>query len=547
MGLGGRFIGTASSGFRGGRLLIDPTMDLDLTGFTATGFADISFATPRDALGNLLPDYDLRVRGFFDLNSVQPPPTGGTIRFDAGRDLIFQDLTLWNNPFGQPTRWDIVGVAERNILFTGSSGTTLQTAYGGGIDLWAKNGDVNLIDRTDWSAFHHQDARRRRDLDQDRAGLDCEHGIRRERRSAGPLQHPGNQHRWARAAQFGCRKRFHRRGCEWRAAWPRIRSLEYRSYGHSAAHRHGRRQDRRNQPHARANGLPLTAAELRAQNKPLETESSARYADFALSGGELTVTAGGNIYLGSVRDAGLVGGMDAQGNERDPAFAAGLENNKATFVSREGNIIINTNSLDAGRQGSPLEVLSTLLPASFEARADKGTIQIRSSLKFLPSPTGAVKFFAHQDIQGVPKIGRGDDPNFIWLFVGYGGISGGQWVAIDQRTIPQRPDLWPFLSNTRGSNTLPKIAGDPPSIFPDYAKKDTDRTPPTVKLLEVNPNDLIGNTTLDQVASLVNNNLPIAPDNTTASAPVSFKAELGRYHTLFLDLVSRPFHKEISI
>ncbi len=296
-----------------------------------------------------------------------------------------------------------------------------------------------------------------------------------------------------------------------------------------------------------SNGLPLTAAELRAQNKPLETESSARYADFALSGGELTVTAGGNIYLGRVRDAGLVGGMDAQGNPRDPAFAAGLENNKATFVSRDGNIIINTNSLDAGRQGSPLEVLSTLLPASFEARADTGTIQIRSNLKFLPSPTGSVKFFAHQDIQGVPKVGRGDDPNFIWLFVGYGGISGGQWVAVDQRTIPQRPDLWPFLSNTQGSNTLPKVAGDPPSVFPDYARKDTDRTPPTVKLLEVNPKDLIGNTTLDQVASLVNNNLPIAPDNTTASAPVSFKAELGNISTLFLDLVSRPFHKEISI
>ena len=120
--------------------------------------------------------------------------------------------------------------------------------------------------------------------------------------------------------------------------------------------------------------------------------------------------------------------------------------------------------LTPGARTSPLEVLSTLLPASFEARADKGTIQIRSNLKFLPSPTGAVKFFAHQDIQGVPKFGRGDDPNFIWLFVGYGGVSGGQWVAVDQRTIPQRPDLWPFLSNYDGGPTLPKEAGSPPAI-----------------------------------------------------------------------------------
>ena len=121
-------------------------MELDLTGFTSTGFADIAFETPRDAFGNFLPDYDLRVTGSFDLNSVQPPPTGGTIRFDAGQDLIFRDLTLWNNPFGQPIKWNIVGVAERNILFSGFTGTTLQTAHGGGIDLWAKNGDVNLID-----------------------------------------------------------------------------------------------------------------------------------------------------------------------------------------------------------------------------------------------------------------------------------------------------------------------------------------------------------------------------------------------------------------
>jgi len=545
--LGGRFIGTANPGFRGGRLLIDPTTDLDLTGFTATDFANISFATPRDALGNLLPDYDLRVTGFFDLNSVQPPPTGGTIRFDAGRDLIFRDLTLWNNPFGQPTRWDIVGVAERNILFTGFTGTTLQTAYGGGIDLQAKTGNVNLIDpqtgalatiRTQGgggiSIKTGQDLIASTGFDENGGvlGLFNIQGIN--------IDGPGRLNLDVGRDFIGGPVNGVSRGPGF-VLWntdltvtPQHTVTVVGKVGETNLT-------------LGPNGLPLTAAELRAQNKPLETESSARYADFALSGGELTVTAGGNIYLGRVRDAGLVGGMDAQGNPRDPAFAAGLENNKATFVSHDGNIIINTNSLDAGRQGSPVEVLSALLPASFEARADNGTIQIRSNLKFLPSPTGAVKFFAHQDIQGVPKIGRGDDPNFIWLFVGYGGISGGQWVAVDSRTLAQRPDLWPFLSNSPGSKTLPKIAGDPPSVFPDYAKIDVDRTPPTVKLLEVNPKDLIGNTTLDQVASLVNNNRPIAPDNATASAPVSFKAELGNISTLFLDLVSRPFQKEISI
>jgi filamentous hemagglutinin family protein len=548
VGLGGRFIGTANPGFHSGRLLIDPTMDLDLTGFTATGFADIAFETPRDASGTFLPDYDLRVTGFFDLNSVQSPPTGGTIRFDAGRDLIFQSLTLWNNPFGTPTKWDIVGLAERNMLFTGFTGTTLQTAHGGGINLWAKTGDVSLLDPQTGalSTIRAQGGggisiKTGRDLIAS-TGFD---------ESGGPLglfnvqginiDGPGRLNLDVGRDFIGGPVNGAPSGPGF-VLWNSDRTEPLPQHTVNV----GRNIGETNLTLG-PNGLPLTAAELRAQNKPLEIESSARYADFALSNGDLTVTAGGNIYLGRVRDAGLVGGMDPQGNLRDPAFTTGLENNKATFISRDGNIIINTHPPDAGRQATNLDFLSALLPASFEARADKGTIQIRSNLKFLPSPTGAVKFFAHQDIQGAPKFGRGDDPNFIWLFVGYGGVSGGQWVAVDQRTIPQRPDLWPFLSNYDGGPTLPKEAGSPPVILPDYAKVDVDRNPPTVKLLEVTPGDLAGNADLTALGNLVNSNRPIAPENTTSVAPVSFKAEVGNISKLFLDLVSRPFHKEVSI
>ena len=548
VGLGGRFLGAAYHGFRNGRLLIDPTMDLDLTGFTATGFADITFETPRDTLGNFLPDYDLRVTGFFDLNSVQPPPAGGTIRFDAGRDLIFRDLTLWNNPFGQPTRWDIVGVAERNILFAGFTGTNLQTAHGGGIDLLAKTGNVNLIDpqtgalstiRTQGgggiSIKTGQDLIASTGFDEGGGplGLFNIQGIN--------IDGPGRLNLDVGRDFIGGAANGVNKGPGF-VLWNTDATSPKPQHTVTVGGKIGETNLTLG-----PNGLPLTVAELRAQNKPLETESSARYADFALSGGELSVTAGGNIYLRRVRDAGLVGGMDAQGNPRDPAFAAGLENNKATFVSRDGHIIINTNPVDAGGQASPLEVLSGLLPPSFDARAEKGTIQIRSNLKFLPSPTGSVNFFAHQDIQGVPKVGRGDNPNFIWLFVGYGGISGGQWVAVDKRTIPNRPDLWPFLSNYDGGPTLPKEAGSPPFILPDYAMVDVDRSPHTVKLLEVNPSDLAGNPDVIAVQTLVNNNRPIAAENPTVLAPVSFRAELGNISKLFLDLVSRPFRKEVSI
>ena len=548
VGLGGSFIGKANAGYRGGKLLIDPTTDLDFTGFTATDFADINFSTPRDAGGNLLPGNDLRITGFFDLNSVQPTPTGGIIRFDAGQDLIFRDAILWNNPFGAPAKWDIVGVAERNVLFTGFTGSLLQTAHGGNIGLQAKSGNVNLIDpRTGTLATVRAEGgggisiTTGQDLVAS-TGFDPTGGPLSLFNVQGiSLDGPGR-------LNLDVGRNFIGGVANGVPSGPGFvlsnsdTTLPLPQHTVKVAGNIGETNLTLG-----SNGLPQTPEELRAQNKPLEAESSRQYADFSLSNGNLTVTAGGNIYLGRVRDAGLIGGIDSQGSPKEPAFTPGLENNKVSIVSTDGNILINTSPIDAGRQATPLEVLSSVLPASFEAIAEKGTIQIRSNLKFLPSPTGSINFLAHQDIQGISKTGRGDDPNFIWLFVGYGGISGGQWVAVDQRTIPNRPDLWPFLANVQGSTTLPPEAGDPPSVFPDYAKIDVALNPPAVKLLEVSPVSLAGNTNLGQVASLVNNNSPVAAENTTALAQVNVKAEAGNISNLFLDLVSRPFHKEVSI
>ncbi|MGA6828447.1 filamentous hemagglutinin N-terminal domain-containing protein [Nitrospira sp. NS4] len=550
--LGGRFVGTAQAGFRAGRLLIDPTQDLDLTGFTATDFSNITFETPRDAFGNFLPDWDLRVTGYFDLNALQPPPGGGTIRFEASRDLIFNDLLLWNNPFGAAARWDIVGVAERSILFTGFTGTTLQTAHGGGINLLARTGSVNLIDSaTGALSTVHTNGSGGISIT---AGQDLVASTGFDE-SGGPLglfniqglsiEGPGRLNLNVGGNFIGGLANGVRTGPGFVLRNPDT-TVPLPQHTVNVAGRIGDTNLTLG-----ANGLPLTAAELRAQGLASETESSARYADFALSNGDLSVTAGGNIYLSRIRDAGLVGGLDpATGVPREPAFAAGLEHNRASIVSNDGHILINTNPRDAGRQSTNIETLSSLLPASFEARADHGTIQIRSNLTFLPSPTGSVRIFARQDIQGVPKLLRADDPNFIWLYVGYGGLAGGQWVAVDQRTLPQRPDLWPFLANRPGSATLPpRPAQDqaPPSLFPESAKIDVDGNPPTVKLLEVDPAALAGNIDLAGVSALVSNNRPVAAENTSALAPVSFIAELGNISKLALNLVSRPFHKDITI
>ncbi|HSQ50139.1 MAG TPA: hypothetical protein VLL94_02610, partial [Nitrospiraceae bacterium] len=86
--LGGRFLGDARAGYRGGRLLIDP-VDVDLSGLSASGLSTITFMSPDD----------LRVTGSFDMDALAPPPgSGGTLQFIAGNDLLFNEVFLFNHP-----------------------------------------------------------------------------------------------------------------------------------------------------------------------------------------------------------------------------------------------------------------------------------------------------------------------------------------------------------------------------------------------------------------------------------------------------------------
>lgn len=553
--LGGHFVGSAVAGFRGGRLLIDPVTDLDLTGLTVTDFTDITLSTPRDAGGNLLAGYDLRVIGAFDLSIAKPPVTGGTIRFDAGQDLIFNDLILWNNPFGTPAKWDIVGVAERDILFTGFTGTTLHTAHGGSINLHAKTGSMNLSDPQSGvlSTVRAQGGggisiKAGQDLIAS-TGFDD---------AGGPLQlfniqginidGPGRLDLQVGRDFVGGLVTGVARGPGF-VLWnsdPANRPQHTVTVGGKVGETNLT---------LGPNGLPLTVAEQRAKDPvaPLERESTAKYADFALSGGELVLSAGGNIYLRRVHDAGLVGGLDAQGNPREPAFAPGLENNKVTLASRDGHILLNTSRADGPQEPSQdLADLRGWLPASFEARAEKGTIQVRSGLTFLPSPTGSVKFFAKNDIQGVPSNNRQNNSNFEWLYIGVPGTPGGRWQAVDRTTIGQHPELLPYWANR---NLLPaSIRNTRPGddSFPEFAKVDVDGNPPRMRLLEIDPSSLVGNTNYSGMtpwakASLFDPSTPVAPDNQAPPALVSFTAESGNISKLDLNLVSRPYQKEVTI
>lgn len=553
--LGGRFIGSASTGYRGGRLLLDPVTDFDLTTLAVTDFTDISVSTPRDAGGGLLAGYDLRITGIFDLSNAKPPATGGTIRFDAGQDLIFSDALLWNNPLGTSAKWDIVGEAERNISLTGFAGTTLQTAHGGSISLQAKTGSLNLSDPQSGvlSTIRVQGGggisiKTGKDL-MASTGIDPTNGPLGFFSVQGiNIEGPGRLNLDVGGDFLGGFVSGVARGPGF-VLWnsdPTVRPQHTVTVGGKIGET--------NLPLG-PNGVPLTTVQQRAQNPsaPPVTESHTKYADVALSGGELTVSSGGNLYLRRVQDAGLVGGLDAQLNQRSETFAPGLENNKVTLVSREGNIILNTQRANDGSEmNSDLGTLRGWLPASFEARAEKGSIQVRSDLTFLPSPTGSVKFFAKNDLQGVPDTVRLNNPNFEWLYIGFPGIPGGRWQAVDRTTIAQHPELLPYWANR---NSLPAdIRNTRPGdeAFPEFAKIDADVSPPRVRLLEVGPTSLVGNQLYSDMvlwskAAPNNPAVPLAPTSTAPPTPVSFTAQSGDISKLAFDLISRPYKKEVTI
>ena len=115
--LGGTFNGQAADGFQQGRVLIDPvfqTVDTAfLSSFANSNLEEVTVEADRDitVTTNFAP---------FDFKGWSRPSGEVTLSFDAGQDLIFQNMFLTTsetNPDG--TIWNMTGVAGRNIEFRG--------------------------------------------------------------------------------------------------------------------------------------------------------------------------------------------------------------------------------------------------------------------------------------------------------------------------------------------------------------------------------------------------------------------------------------------
>jgi filamentous hemagglutinin family protein len=561
--LGGQFLGRALPGFTGGRFLIDPTVDGSTVGpaqfasFEGSGASNVEFRSP---LGS-----DLTVRGAYDLLQWQSPAvTSGTLTFTAGNNLRFVDFKLTNS---SPTKWDYVGTAGGDILFTRSILSTgadpvtgISTGAGGSISLTAA-GNIKLVD----SSVQHDifsgnspisslrtfgggdiTINAGKDLIASTAlftrpeiGVPEIEGIHIEGTGRLTIQAGGN---FLGGTVDG---RVAGPGFVIRNTDPTVTPLHTINVGGSIG--------QTNLP-LRADGLPDTTVPINPKTgQPDPTlrvqESTRGYADFAMSNGNLSVTAGKNIYIRRVRDAGLLEAYDPHDSftPLTAQFAQGFDKNSVSFTSNNGNILLNTNIAqflnDFGAETQVIQQVSSWLPASFSATAKEGTIQVRSDLNFLPSPTGTIRFDAKGNVEGVPGRIIRPDPNWDFYFVRPGNAPGvppqGMWVAVDRRTLGERRDVYP-IDTTGDHPGAPK-----PNLLTDprIPKIEIDQSVPTIGFVGAKPSELVGNVDLNQLIGI----LPRLPDpRTAAGGSVVFKAG-GDITKLGLQLAFTPIPKQVSI
>ena len=538
----GTISGRAAPGYRGGTLLIDPTdLTVDDNYFTTV-------LTPKVQTGmtNVIAqaDNNLTVTANQDLTSQWALPAGqrGTLTFQAGQDLSFRNANITNDPFnsGLGSPWDFVGTAGRDINMVNSS---LVAGAGGNITLTAAR-NMSLVDPAT-GVLSSVRAKPGSNITLN-AGQDLISSI-------------GNTNDFTTHYGF---------------LDSNISGILLDGPGTLTIN------VGRNFLGGNANGVQSGPGfTIRNDGQAIVTVggdvgqvstngSTAGYADIAiasatLNGSQISVTAGGNIYLKRVRDAGLVcstfsGSVicdkDADFNYLPPQLTPGLQYNQVSFTSNAGNVYLNTALADAGITSDPtgIQKLSSYLPATFNVQAQAGSIYVQSDLKFFPSPTGNISFLAQNNIQGVAKTRLQNDPNFEWLFVGYGGLLGGQWTPVDIRTIPQHPELWPFLNNTLNSSSLPLTAQatqpsnalDSMKAFPN-TQVPVNLSVPNIQLMQVDPAAIAG-VDLGAASTLIANNQPAAVNSSTVGN-ISFKTTVGDISTLNMTLVSRSFPKQISM
>jgi filamentous hemagglutinin family protein len=489
--LGGRFLGGVRAGYTGGRLLIDP-VDVDLSGLSASGLSTITFTSPDD----------LRVTGMFDMDALAPPSGGeGTLQFIAGRDLLFNEVFLFNHPedLGS-SKWNYTGTAGNDIVFTGSN---LWTGRGGRIDFQAGRdlkleqggfhstlytvggGDIRLAAGRDLivpSAF-------------DAGTFQFMSGIR--------VGGPGNLTLTAGRHLLGG-------------------SIDGVKAGPGFLLNDGT--------------ATLSAGTVDPVTNQATTVgtigSSDAYANITLGKGQVTMSATGDIFLGLIQDKGLAEGQAAVTAHPD---------NTVSAISKSGDIHLKPVSA----RGDGLDAIRVFYPASFKAHAEQGSVFIEKSLTFWPSRTGTIDVFAKNDITGQVAFRKERNGiNYVPVFVGYGGLLPGEWKVVALADIAKDPVLafWASRKAPEYAKPLMPTVDTHPQLFPEVLVPDSVLT---VNLPPGDPQKLVGLSSVGDVQRAMAT--PAANVPAHQAVPVKFQTETGDISKLQFQLNSPTLKKDVTI
>jgi filamentous hemagglutinin family protein len=495
--LGGQFLGRAMTGFKGGRFLIDPIVSTvgpsDFASFENSGASEVTFQSPDDS--------DLLVTGQYDLGAGwNLSGVTGTLRFVAGRNLRFDNVRLTNDNSG--TKWDYVGSADGDILFSNSQVTT---GFGGNMEIAAPNGSISLVNSFgQLSTLRISAAGGNLNL---AAGVDIISPTARVNSLASKflggirLDGPGN-------LTINVGNDFVGGFVGGQTIGPGF---------------------------VLANGTATVTAgrNIGGPQKGMATTDSDQYANLTLGTGTINLMAqSGSIYLGRVQD---MGASDTSGSllrlTIDPSNRIILKAREDIFLNPR---VPGSNTIDPVR---------TIYPASFSAETENGNIYIERDISFWPSTTGTLRLSAGKDIIGVQVDEQIADRRFGYIFVGFRNVPGGQWRLVNLEEAAHDPKLSPFVwtSELESFNNIAKPTGVLPTITVKTAS-------PTVTLHELNlqpfvnrlfnPNAL--STALSQRTRATN----------VLSHPVQdvvIEARSGKIQTVNFELGSVPFQKRVTL
>lgn len=496
--LGGQFLGRAIAGFKGGRFLIDPTVTTSTVGpsefasFEGSGASEVTFQSP---VGS-----DLVVTGQYDLGAGwNLSGATGTLSFVAGGNLRFDNARLTNDNSG--TRWDYVGSAAGDILFSNSH---VATGSGGHMQFSAPNGNISLVNSFgQLSTLRISAAGGNLALV---AGLDIISPTVRvnnllPRLLAGiRLDGPGNLTITAGRDVVGG-------------------SVGGQFVGPGFV---------------LANGTATVTAgrNIGGAQKGVTTTDSDQYANFTLGKGTINLTAqSGSIYLGRVQD---MGASDTTGTIRltvDPSNLVVLKAKEDIFL----------NPRVTGSSG--IDIARAIYPASFIAETENGNIFIESDVSFWPSTTGALRLSAGKDIVGVQIDEQVADERFGYIFVGFKNVPGGQWKLVNFKEAVRDPKLSPFIwtKDFQVFNNIEK----PSSGLPLITVK---TTAPTIKLHEIDIQPFLNRTfNPNQFASALKSGNKATNVPVHSVQDVVVEARSGKIQTVNFEFGSVPYHKRVTL